>query len=430
MAILSDGHNSSQIPRLNQHTWSISVTCFTFILAQPIFNYLSITHSLYINLTPSPTSLINISTTRSTTQALAKFIFIFSLSGKMEIQTVPSLINNSHNEYNQSETTEAASFDEQLTAALLGEDFPYPLPAKNCTTYPDQSHWDFEYDLVDQFITPPSYSSNSSASYDYDNNNNNYDDVNDNTMVSPGVQEPGRQSKKRKEVITEKQAVNGGTRKRKRHPSQVQDHILAERKRREVLGHMFISLSTMIPGLKKIDKTSILGEAIKHMKHLQEKVNVLEKVSAQQKSARSSMVVVKKYQLGVENDDSDDTGNGSSSIVSDNSASDSGGGGGCGSNGDSSNNAMNLNNSIPEIEVKITDETLLLKVYCETQNGVMAKLLKVVENHHLSVTNCSLLPFDKLALDITIVAQIQEGFDMNVKDFVRSIRSVLRPAGI
>ncbi|KAI3462637.1 hypothetical protein Pfo_019300 [Paulownia fortunei] len=44
-----------------------------------------------------------------------------------------------------------------------------------------------------------------------------------------------------------------------RPPSQTYDHIIAERKRREQLSQRFVALSTIVPGLKKMDKTSVLG---------------------------------------------------------------------------------------------------------------------------------------------------------------------------
>ncbi|KAJ6315266.1 hypothetical protein OIU78_018702 [Salix suchowensis] len=54
--------------------------------------------------------------------------------------------------------------------------------------------------------------------------------------------------------------------------SQSQDHIIAERKRREKLSQRFIALSAVVPGLKKMDKASVLGDAIKYLKQLQDKV--------------------------------------------------------------------------------------------------------------------------------------------------------------
>uniref|UniRef100_A0A803MBB4 BHLH domain-containing protein n=1 Tax=Chenopodium quinoa TaxID=63459 RepID=A0A803MBB4_CHEQI len=161
----------------------------------------------------------------------------------------PSLINDP---YQQSEPT----FEEQL-AATLGIDFPYPIDITN-----DTPSLEGDFDSINQYLSTPHISENN----DFSNNINNGNDKDD--IVRSDVQK-SQPSKNKKE--TKKQAVSVGS-KRKRQPSQVQDHIIAERKRRELLSHMIISLSAMIPGLKKVDKTTVLGSAIKHMKELQEKV--------------------------------------------------------------------------------------------------------------------------------------------------------------
>uniref|UniRef100_A0A803KYY7 BHLH domain-containing protein n=1 Tax=Chenopodium quinoa TaxID=63459 RepID=A0A803KYY7_CHEQI len=262
-----------------------------------------------------------------------------------------------------------ASFDEQLAGVLLGDDdFSYPLSVDSNTFYPQ---WDIGSDLLlDQIITPP----------------------------CSGVVEEPRWLKKRKDESAEKQAASSGGRpRRKRQATQVYDHILAERKRREVLSHMFISLSSMVPGLKKMDKTTILGGAIKHMKQLQEKVNQLEVAAAELNTTNIS------------------------------ASCGSGNGGFSGNDGSDNNNGENLinKNSLLEIEVKISDNTLLLKVYCEKRKDIISELIAVVDKHELSITNCGVIPFGNLTLDITIVAKMKEGFNNNVKGFVRSLRSAL-----
>ncbi|XP_010670988.2 transcription factor bHLH18 [Beta vulgaris subsp. vulgaris] len=280
---------------------------------------------------------------------------------QLEMETdppVPTLINNSYHQYHHSETIEA-SFDEDI-AVMLGEDFPYTLPIEN---------------------------------------NNKNDDNDYNIIMGSNVQE--KQRCKNKEM-TEKQAECGGT-KRKRRPDQVQDHIIAERKRRELLSQMFISLSTMVPGLKKVDKTSVLGEAITYIKKLQERVKILEEVAA--KRTIESMVVVKKSQIIV--DDNDGDGNESSSDVDDNSAS-------------------NNNGSLPEIEIKMSEKTLLLRVHCEQQRGTLRKLMAEIHKHEMNITNFSVIPFENLTLEIAIVAQMEKGFNKNVEDFARTIRSVVQ----
>ncbi|KAK1383299.1 hypothetical protein POM88_021034 [Heracleum sosnowskyi] len=50
-------------------------------------------------------------------------------------------------------------------------------------------------------------------------------------------------------------------------PDEVIDSLLSQR---------FIALSALVPGLKKMDKASVLGDAIKYLKQLQEKVKTLE----------------------------------------------------------------------------------------------------------------------------------------------------------
>ncbi|KAJ6798733.1 transcription factor bHLH18-like [Iris pallida] len=56
-----------------------------------------------------------------------------------------------------------------------------------------------------------------------------------------------------------------------RPPSHNQYHVLAER-RRGNLTRKFIALSAVVPGLKKMDKASILGDAIEYLNQLRERV--------------------------------------------------------------------------------------------------------------------------------------------------------------
>ncbi|XP_021727407.1 transcription factor bHLH18-like [Chenopodium quinoa] len=305
---------------------------------------------------------------------------------EMEMDTIPSLIN-SHCE--QSGTMEAAAFDEQL-AATLADNFPYSLYDTSDATSPQG---DFECNnVIEQFISTPLISETSE----------NHTDV-----------EEMSQPPKTKEETKKKQAVSSGGAKRKRQPSQVQDHIIAERKRRELLSQLFISLSAIVPGLKKIDKTSVLGEAIKHMKELQEKVKVLESVIA--KRTMESVVLVKKSNLMFDEGSSDDNAS-SSTTVDDYCRS---------SNNDDGDSSSD---SLPEVEVKILGKSLLLRVYCGQQKDILVKLFAEIDKHHLSITNFSVIPFENLAQDITIVAKMERGFNKNVKDFVRTLHNALHLA--
>ncbi|KAF8092152.1 hypothetical protein N665_0423s0037 [Sinapis alba] len=181
-----------------------------------------------------------------------------------------------------------------------------------------------------------------------------------------------------------------------RSQSNAQDHIMAERKRREKLTQRFVALSALVPGLKKMDKASVLGDAEKHIKYLQEKVGEFEKEKRERRL--ESMVVVKKSKLIV------DDNNQSFSCL-------------CCEDGSSSLD-------LPEIEVKFSDKDVLIKILCEKQKGHIAKIMAEIEKFHFSITNSSVLPFGP-TLDITIIAKNESDFDMTLMDVVKSLRTAL-----
>ncbi|XP_021754169.1 transcription factor bHLH18-like [Chenopodium quinoa] len=295
---------------------------------------------------------------------------------EIDMDSIDSLINP----YYQSVMDMESTFDEQLAATFFDTASP---------------QGDIECDVIEQYMSTPPIS-DLSENHDDNNNKNDRDNI-----ASSDVQESQLSKTKQK---TKKQAVSDGP-KRKRQPSQVQDHIIAERKRRELLSQMFISLSAIVPGLKKIDKISILGEAIKHMKELQEKVKVIENEVA--KRTVESVVLVK-------------------GIVDDNVSSSSTMEDYCG-HGSSDDDGGNSNGSetFSEIDVKVLGKTVLLRIYCEKRKEILAKLLAEIDKHHLVITNFSVIPFENLALNITIVAQMEGGFKKNVRDFATTLRNAL-----
>ncbi|KAK4416387.1 Transcription factor [Sesamum alatum] len=189
----------------------------------------------------------------------------------------------------------------------------------------------------------------------------------------------------------------GNKPRRLRPASQTYDHIMAERKRREKLSQRFLALSSMVPGLKKMDKTSVLGDTIKYLKYLQERVKTLEEQAAKQ--TVESVVFVKRSQI-VDDEGSSDEKNQESDGLS----------------------------SLPEIEARVCEKSILLKILCEKSKDVLVKVLAEVEKLNLVVVNTSVTPFGSLALDITIIAEMDKEMKLAAKDIVRSLRSALRSA--
>ncbi|KAI3451867.1 hypothetical protein Pfo_008532 [Paulownia fortunei] len=186
--------------------------------------------------------------------------------------------------------------------------------------------------------------------------------------------------------------------RRTRPPSQTYDHIVAERRRREQLSQLFIALSAIVPGLKKTDKTSILGDAIKYLKHLQQRVEILEEKAAKQ--TMDPLVLVKKSQIFVEDEGSSDEKSGSSDEQV----------------------------QAPEIEARVVNNNILLRIHCGKQKGVLANLLSKVESLNMVVVNTNVTPFGSSALDITIIAEMEKEFSLTVKEVATALRAALQPA--
>ncbi|RCV19642.1 hypothetical protein SETIT_3G401700v2 [Setaria italica] len=183
-------------------------------------------------------------------------------------------------------------------------------------------------------------------------------------------------------------------------PGPVQDHIIAERRRREKINQRFIELSTVIPELKKMDKATILGDAVKYVRKLQEKVKTLEEDGAHSAGGSSSMVqsaVLVKKPCHLQPEDE--------AIMA------SGGGGDGG--------------QLPEIEARLSEKSVLVRIHCRNARGLLVRVISEVEKMHLSITHTNVMPFPASTAIITITAKVEEGFIATVDEIVRSINSVL-----
>ncbi|KAL0332391.1 UNVERIFIED_CONTAM: Transcription factor NAI1 [Sesamum calycinum] len=148
--------------------------------------------------------------------------------------------------------------------------------------------------------------------------------------------------------------------------------------------------------LQQTDKTSVLGDAIKYLKHLQKRVETLEEKAA--KRTMEPVVHVKKSQILVEDEGSSDEKSGSSREQV----------------------------QEPEIEARVVNNQILLRVHCGKQKGTLANLLSKVESLNLVVVNTSVTPFGSSAQDITIIAEMEKEFNMTVKEVASVLRASLQ----
>ncbi|OWM66147.1 hypothetical protein CDL15_Pgr013364 [Punica granatum] len=176
-----------------------------------------------------------------------------------------------------------------------------------------------------------------------------------------------------------------------RTPLHAQDHVIAERKRREKLSQRFIALSAVVPSLKKMDKATVLGDAVKYIKQLQGRSEKLEEELS--RKTVESVVVVKKSQVAMDD----------YSSTSDESSCDQ------------------PNQELPEIEARVSEKHVLVKVHCERRQGCISKILNLIEKTNLIVLSNSVIPFGSSILDITIVAQMEGELPMTIEDLVKNL---------
>lgn len=135
-----------------------------------------------------------------------------------------------------------------------------------------------------------------------------------------------------------------------------------------------------------MDKASILGDAIKYMKELQDRVKTLEEQSRKKKSMES-VVFVKKYELCADGESSSSEENFSGSPIDE---------------------------PLPEIEARFSDKEVLIRVHCERKKGILDKIVAEIEKLHLTVVNSSAMSFGDSAIDITIIAQVLSCLDFTL----------------
>ncbi|GJN23780.1 hypothetical protein PR202_gb11459 [Eleusine coracana subsp. coracana] len=168
-------------------------------------------------------------------------------------------------------------------------------------------------------------------------------------------------------------------------PSYGQDHITVERKRREKINQRFIELSAVIPGLKKMNKASILYDATRHVKELQEKLKELE-AGGRNGRSNETVVVVKRPCLH------------GAAAASD----------GDGSSLSASAGTPAASKQLPEIEVRFSDQSVMVRIHCENGKSVVVKVLAEIEELHLGIIHANVIPFSVSTLIITITAKASE----------------------
>ncbi|WJX77342.1 hypothetical protein P8452_60662 [Trifolium repens] len=196
----------------------------------------------------------------------------------------------------------------------------------------------------------------------------------DNSIVEP-------MSHKRRTIVKDKV-----TKKVRRSCETIQDNLMAERKRRRELTENIIALSAMIPGLKKMDKCYVLGEAVSYTKQLQNRIKELEN----QNIVNSEIFKWKSK---------------------------------------ASSNKKKYSESLLEIEARVVEKKVLIRIHCEKQKDIVLKIHELLEKFNLTITSSSILPFGASILVINIFAQMDEEHNITMDVLVKNLKNHLLKSG-
>ncbi|KAJ3700865.1 hypothetical protein LUZ61_004570 [Rhynchospora tenuis] len=220
-------------------------------------------------------------------------------------------------------------------------------------------------------------------------------DGTDNLKLSPSAGRGRKRSYEAKsDVDTEKNSTGSVDQGTQLGPHK-KDHVMAERLRREKLTQRFIALSSLLPGLSRMDKASVLEDAIKYVKQLQERVKTLE--------AQTVPKAVPQLDIEKKSQSSPDECNSSTCAES------------------SLHDVQPNKGSLPEIEVRISQQSVLVKIHCDSQKGILGKAMSEIENLGLTIVTTSVVPFTSSTIDMTITAKVDEELSLTVEDLVKRI---------
>ncbi|MCD7466267.1 hypothetical protein HAX54_002825 [Datura stramonium] len=162
---------------------------------------------------------------------------------------------------------------------------------------------------------------------------------------------------------------------------QAQEHLLAERKRRQKISKLFVSLASLLPGLNKMDKASILEGATNLIRQLGERAETTEDHTKTNNEKEDSSIDM----------------------------------------------MMKSSSLLPQVEVKSSEEELLITILLlypkKQQKGIIDQILSTIQRFHLTIKTSSFMPFGSTSMHITVIAQMNAEFCETTDFLAKKLRS-------
>ncbi|KEH18599.1 putative transcription factor bHLH family [Medicago truncatula] len=170
------------------------------------------------------------------------------------------------------------------------------------------------------------------------------------------------------------------------------NHVEAERQRREKLNHRFYALRSVVPNVSKMDKASLLSDAVDYINELKAKIEDLK--LGQQKESKKAMMKTMKI---VDNNSATTT----SIVVDQNKPS-------C------SKNLIAL-----EIDVKIIGHDAMVRVQSLNVNHPSARLMSVLKDLEYQVHQASISTVNKVVMVQDVIVKVPNEM-RNEESLIRS----------
>ncbi|CAN4125033.1 unnamed protein product [Withania somnifera] len=198
------------------------------------------------------------------------------------------------------------------------------------------------------------------------------------------------------QVLLEKPVEKKTPKKRGRKPrascETPMNHVEAERQRREKLNHRFYALRSVVPHVTKMDKASLLSDAVAYINELKSKVDELE-----------LQLCSKPKKLKMESMDSTNVDNQSTTTTTNSSSAASFG-------------VLNNLKVEVEVEVKIFGPDAMIRVQSENVNYPSARLMRALQDLELHVHHASISSVNDLMLqDIVVKVPLGLGTEDRLK---------------
>ncbi|PQM41676.1 transcription factor bHLH14-like isoform X2 [Prunus yedoensis var. nudiflora] len=170
------------------------------------------------------------------------------------------------------------------------------------------------------------------------------------------------------------------------HAPQLLNHVEAERQRREKLNHRFYVLRSVVPNVSKMDRSSLLADAVAYINQLKANIEELEaKIQSQPQNPKRGNVT---------NADHHHYSQSTNSIVDFNH---------------SNNNNTNRAAAALEVDVKILGSEAVIRVQCPDQDYPYAKLMNALKSLRLQVYHASISNVKDLIIQ-KVVVRVPYGF--------------------